>query len=47
MPNDGFIVDGESIKPVSSRNVEPLDNQYKPAIVEDPEEESKSDRGLQ
>ena len=44
IPNEAFQVDGESVKPFTSRNVE-FDTQLKPAIAEDPEEETKSDKG--
>lgn len=46
IPNEAFQVDGESVKPFTSRNVE-FDTQLKPAIAEDPEEETKSDKAAQ
>lgn len=46
IPNEAFQVDGESIKPFTSRNVE-FETQFKPAIAEDPDEETKSDKAAQ
>ena len=47
-PVDGITVEESVVAgKVSSRNIDHLDSStMKPAIVEDPEEESKSDRGL-
>ena len=42
--NENFQVDSESIKPFTSRNVE-YETSLKPAIIEDPAEETKSDKG--
>ena len=39
-------VDGESIKPFTSRNLD-YETSLKPAIAEDPNEENKSDKGDQ
>ena len=41
---EAFHVDGESIKPFTSRNLD-YDTGIKPAIAEDPDEETKSERG--
>ena len=43
---DALHVDGESIKPFTSRNLD-YDTGIKPAIAEDPDEETKSERGGQ
>lgn len=49
MINEAFQVDGvdgESIKPFTSRNLD-YETSLKPAIAEDPNEENKSDKGDQ
>ena len=41
--NTKTVLDGESMKPYSTRNQE-FETQDKPAILEEPEEESKEDK---
>ena len=43
VPNEGFHLEGESLKQFTSRNVD-LETQLKAGIMEDPDEETKSDK---